>query len=200
MSSLFEALSQQLGGDTLRQMAGQLGTDERTAGAAMSAALPLLLGALGRNSASPEGASALFNAVSKDHDGSILDDLAGHLRDPQAGPGDGILRHVLGGKRNAVEAGVSKATGMPSESVGRMLVMLAPVVMGALGKAQRQQGMNARGLAGLLGQEHKALGRTAGPQMGALSRLLDADGDGDLDLGDLASHGAGLLSGLFKRG
>ncbi len=33
--------------------------------------------------------------------------------------------------------------------------------------------------------------------MGALGRLLDADGDGDVDAGDIARHGFGLLGRLF---
>lgn len=42
MPSLLEILGQQLGGDTVTQLSGQLGADERTVGNAVSTALPLL--------------------------------------------------------------------------------------------------------------------------------------------------------------
>jgi hypothetical protein len=62
MASLMESILGQLGGDTLKQIGGQLGTDEQKAGAATSSAVAAVLGALSRNASNPEGAAALTGA------------------------------------------------------------------------------------------------------------------------------------------
>jgi hypothetical protein len=53
--------------------------------------------------------------------------------------------------------------------------------------------MNSSALAGLLGQERQTMERQEPQAMGALSTLLDTDGDGDFDMGDIAKHGMGLI-------
>jgi len=199
MASLLETLTQQLGGGALKEISGQLGADEKTTGNAMAAALPMLLGALSRNSSNDQGSQALQSALEKDHDGSILDNLSGFLKNPDQGAGDGILRHVLGDRRQAVEKGLSKSTGMGSASVAKLLTTLAPVVMGTLGRTARQSGMNASALSNLLGQERKEMESKAPTEMGVLNLLLDADGDGDVDLSDVAKKGFGMLGKLFGK-
>ena len=73
------------------------------------------------------------------------------------------------------------------------MAALAPILMGALGKQQRQQGFDASSLAGFLGGEQKEIERKQPGTGGILSSLLDKDGDGDVDIADLAKHGKGLL-------
>ena len=73
------------------------------------------------------------------------------------------------------------------------------MVLGALGRQQRQANLDAGGLAGLLGQERQQIEREQPQAMGLLGTMLDTDGDGDVDLGDLAKHGKGLL-GKFLGG
>ncbi len=199
MSSLLEMLSQQLGGDTLKKMGGQIGADEKSTGNAVSAALPLLINALSRNASTDEGANALSGALSKDHDGSILDGLSGFLDSADSGPGDGILRHVLGARRPVVEAGLSTSSGLNAGSISKLMGMLAPVVMGALGKTAREKQMDPRSLAGYLGQERNAMEQSEPQTMGLLGKLLDADRDGDVDVSDLTKHGIGLLGKFFNR-
>lgn len=197
MPSLVEMLGKQLGGGAIGQISKMLGSDEKTTGSAVSAALPMLFSALARNSAKPDGAAALSSALEKDHDGSLLDNLGGFLGNPEAGPGAGILSHILGGKRPAVENGIGKATGMNAASVGKLLMTLAPIVMATLGRTKKESGMDASGIAGLLGQERAAAEQQAPREMGLFGKLLDADGDGDVDLSDIAKHGLGSLGKLF---
>lgn len=196
--SLLDMLSQQLGGDATAQISRQLGTDETTTNKAIAGALPMLIGALARNAAKPEGAGSLAGALERDHDGSVLDDLSGFLKNPEQGSGDGILRHTLGGKRGAVEHQINRASGLESGAVSKLLPMLAPLVMGALGKAQRQGGLDAGGLASMLEGERQAADRSLG-QLGGLGALLDSDADGDVDAGDVAKVGMGLLGKLLRR-
>lgn len=183
---LFELLQGAIGGDAIRQMSRDLGEDETKTADAVSSVLPMLLGAISRNTSSPSGASALENALAKDHDGGILDDIAGALSGTQSGVGDGILRHVLGGKRSLVEAGISKSTGLNVASVGKLLTMLAPLVMGVLGRVRQQQGLDAGGLSNILQQETSPIDRQGSGVEGLLS-LLDTDADGSVvdDIGGM---------------
>ena len=138
MSSILEMLSNQIGADGVRKIGQSIGAGEASTGKAVGAALPLLLGALARNSQSPEGAQALHGAVSRDHDGGILDNVTQFLGSGDGGAGNGILGHVLGNRSQAVEQGVGKASGLDASAVSRLLPMLAPLVMGAVGRSQRQ--------------------------------------------------------------
>src|SRR6476661_9151899 len=90
--SLLDMLQQQLGGDAVKQISGQLGADHGTTQTAIAAALPMIVGALARNTQDPAQAGALSNALSKDHDGSILDDVTGYLsRGGNTADGNAIL-------------------------------------------------------------------------------------------------------------
>lgn len=196
---ILEVLTSQLGGDALGQISRQLGTDEKTAGNATAAGVTALIGALSRNAGKADGAAQLDKALAKDHDGSVLDNLTGFLGNPDTGTGQGILRHVLGGQQRQVESGLSQATGLDSAGAGKLLAMLAPVVMGALGKAKQQGNLDSSGVSSLLGEQRAEISRRDPQAMGMLDRLLDADGDGDFDIGDAAKHGMGLLGKLFNK-
>ncbi len=197
MSSILDVLNQQLGGDAVQQISRQIGVDEQTASNAISAALPMLLGGLARNSATPQGADALSSAVARDHDGGILDNLSGFLGGgANQGLGASILGHIFGGRDNAMANVLGQASGLNLGSAASLLAMLAPLVMGALGKVQRQQGLDSGGLANIL-QGDQARLEQASPGFGGLSRMLDLDGDGHImdDLPQLA----GMLGRFFNR-
>jgi len=198
--SIFDILSEVAGGDTVRTLSKQLGADEGATAKAISGALPMLVSALAKNAGSAGGADALAGALSRDHDGSVLDNVAGFLgQGKQASSmGEGILRHVLGGSRGNVERGLGQMSGLDAGSTGKLLAMLAPLVMGALGKQQRQGGMNAGALAQMLGQESDRAQRREPAAMGMLGKLLDADGDGQIG-DDVAKLGKSLLGSFLRR-
>jgi hypothetical protein len=187
---------QQLAGSVSNDIGKSLGTNQQTTQTAIAAALPLLLGALARNSNNTQGAEALHRAVSKDHDGSLLDDLAEYIGAPNLDDGSGILRHAFGDRQAAVERGVSKASGLDMANATKLLTVLAPVVMGMIGRNQRQRGLDSAGLAELLAGERKHIEQQDAPAAG-LGRLLDSDGDGDIS-DDIAKLGKGLLQGFLK--
>lgn len=184
--SVLDMLQQRLGGDAVNQISNQLGTDPATTRTAIAAALPMIVGALARNARNPGKAGALANALGR-HDGSVLDDVAGYLGRGDTGDGNGILGHVLGGKKETVQTGLGQAAGLDPAKAGTLLAMLAPLVMGALGKAQREQGLDTGGLAGMLGSEQQRAADAAPGVMGMLSSLLDRDHDGSVmdDIGGM---------------
>jgi hypothetical protein len=177
--SLLDILQQRLGGDAVNQISKQLGTDPATTQTAIAAALPMLVGALARNAQDPGKADALANALGR-HNGSVLDDVAGYLGRGDTGDGEGILGHVLGGRKEIVQTGLGRAAGLDPAKAGTLLAMLAPLVMGALGKAQREKGLDTGGLAGMLGSEQQWAADTAPGVMGMLTSLLDRDHDGSV--------------------
>ena len=197
MSSLLEMLAGQLGGDNLSMISKQLGADEQTTKSAMGAALPMLIGALSRNGADEKGAQGIMGALEKDnHDGSILDNLGdflGNKKYDEPRSGAGILGHILGGKQERVAQGVSKTSGLSSDATGQLMKMLAPMVLGALGKQKKSAGLGVGDLMGFLGGEKKAVEQDGGGSL--IGRMLDQDGDGDFDMGDMAKVAMGKLFG-----
>lgn len=187
MASLLDGLLQQFGGDTMRQLSQQLGTDDTTTQKAVGAALPALVGALARNAQSPDGAASLAGALDRDHDGSVLNDLPALLGAGGGGAGASILGHILGGKQSAVAGGIGAATGLDAAKSGQLLSMLAPIVMGALGQAKRTNGLDAGGLASMLGAERSAISGQGGGALGSLMNLIDRDNDGSVvdDIGGM---------------
>ena len=99
MSDLNQLLSSVLNENTVAQIGEQLGVDQNQAGNAIQLALPALLGALNKNAQSEDGAQGILNAISKDHDGGILDMLPQFLGNASQGPGAAILGHILGAKQ-----------------------------------------------------------------------------------------------------
>jgi hypothetical protein len=195
MDSLMNLLLSQLSGDSLGTITDQLGIDEDTAQKAIGLALPLLIGSLNRNSSSSDGAQALTKAITRDHDGSILSDLASNLSNPTIQEdGMAILGHVLGEKRTSAGSSIGKATGLNAEQVIQLLAMLAPVVLGALGKTQREKKLDAQGVASLLTQEREKADTT----LPGIIQLLDMDADGDVTE-EMINLGGSLLSSFLSK-
>src|SRR3990172_6550483 len=177
MPSLIETIGSQLTPQTISAIAGQLGVDERTAQQSIGIALPLLVSALARNTQSRLGAQSLSRALKKDHDGSILADVPTAVAQYQAGQGDGILRHLLGESRPAVEQTLQRGTNVDA---GQLLMMLAPIVMGVLGQMQQKKKLTSTTLSETLLAEQKHMGGTNSDLMGVVTRLLDANSDGSM--------------------
>lgn len=198
MPSLLDTITQQLDGDTLNRLATQAGAGESQVQEAAPLALASLVEGLSRNASRPEGAEALLGALTRDHDGSVLDNLGGFFGQPNLQDGESILGHVFGNRQQQVAQGLSQKTGLDMGSVLRLLATLAPVVMGFLGREQRRQGLSGDGLSSVLGQEREAAQRQAPGGMDLLAGILDQDGDGQV-ADDVARIGGGLFSKLFRR-
>jgi hypothetical protein len=190
--NLMGLLNNALNSDTIKQISQQLEAGEGETGGAIQAALPMLLGGLANNSASHSGASSLLEALDRDHDGSVLDDLGGFLGDYLSGRGSGILSHIFGAQEGAVERGVSHASGLHLSKVGPLLLMLAPIVMGALGRARREEGIGASDLPKELGSAAQQTGGGHG-LLGALSSMFDMNRDGSAvdDIAGMLSRAVG---------
>ncbi|MGB7342909.1 MAG: DUF937 domain-containing protein [Pirellulaceae bacterium] len=203
MSNLLDLVGQYLDDDSVAAISNQIGADPAQTQQAISAALPTLLGAITRQASEPGGAAQLHNALQNDHDGSILDHLGSLFggKEPAAPEvsqrttdGGSILDHILGNRKSRVEDGVSRASGLSSGQVMKLMVLLAPLLMGALGKRRKQEDLSPGGLGDLLKSERKEVeSKTFGG--GLISKMFDQDGDGDFDMMDMMKFGAGRLFG-----
>ncbi|HBX45485.1 MAG TPA: hypothetical protein DEG28_06360 [Porphyromonadaceae bacterium] len=173
-------------------LSSQLGISSQQTGQAIEVALPVLLGALGRNAQTPQGAQSLDKALESKHDGSLLGNLSAMLGNNSSdllNDGNGILGHIFGNKKDTVEQGVAQKTGLNTAQIGKLLALLAPIVMAYLGKQKRQKNVSAGGLGdllgGLLGGSSASSASGTGGIMDTFGGFLDKDGDGDF-IDDLA--------------
>jgi len=89
-------------------------------------------------------------------------------------------------------------SGLDSQTASKLLAMLAPLVMGAIGKSQRTQQFNPSQLNGYLQQQRRSFQDGNPAQAGILGKMLDQDGDGDFDASDMMRLGASFIGRMFK--
>jgi len=190
--SLAHALDRDHDPSLLEQLGGALGGGSG-GGDALAAGLGALLGGGGSGGSGGSGLGGLVGSLLGGSGGT------GAGAGAKALDGAGILRHVFGERRGAVEGGVAKASGLDSGQIGQLLMLLAPIVMSALAKVKQHRQLDDSGLAATLDQERQQIETQApGVSGGGLSAILDRDHDGDIS-DDLASMGAGLAKAFFSR-
>ena len=204
MADLMDLLKSQLTDSVVDQLSQQLGgVDKQQTATAASSIMSTIMAGLAKNASSKDGAASLANALEKDHDGGILDnftDILGGRAVPtnsRAMNGSGILKHVLGEKQSGAIEMISKMSGLGGDKTGSLMSMIAPMVLGTLGKAKKQQNMGIDDLAGFLNGSVQKQKQQA-PEMGIIGKLLDQDGDGSF-MDDVAGMGMKVLGNLFKK-
>lgn len=206
MANLIELLQSQMTPQMIAQLAQQIGgADQEKTATAANSILSTLTGALAKNANDKQGVQNLSNALERDHDGSILDnfmDLIGGNAQPapqqqRALNGAGILNHLLGDKQGGAMEMISQMSGLNNNQSGSLMQMLAPMVLGMLGKQKRTEGLDLSGLASML-TGTVSQQKQANPAMSLVSRFLDQDGDGSI-ADDVAGMGMKILGNLFKK-
>lgn len=201
MSNILELVQSQLSGEVLSQLTQQIGGGEQETQSAIQAAIPAMLAAMTKNAQSPEGAASLANALESDHDGGILNDLMGFVtQGNDTAGGSGILSHLFGQKRPAVEQVVSQQSGLSSGATSNLMTQLAPIVMGFLGQQKKQGGLDVAGIASLVMNQFsgaKQQSNTGNAALDMIAGFLDKEGDGVAD--NLMDIGKGLLGNLFGK-
>lgn len=204
MENILNLLTSGLGSQIINGISEKTNTSVEQTSSVVSSAIPALLGALQNNASTEDGANGILNAVTSKHDGSILDNISGFLGNGgNEQEGKGILGNIFGNQLGDIQNGISQKTGVSASSVGSILSLLAPIIMGYLGKqAQSSNISDGGGISNLLSS---LLGGNSGSSI--LSSILDQNGDGKLGLDDLAglvsgnksSKGNGLLGNLLGK-
>ena len=78
-----------------------------------------------------------------------------------------------------------------------LLIKMAPIVLGMLGKQKRSTGLSPSDLGGLLSGA-AAMSNKGNKNASLITSLLDQDGDGSLK-GEAVGFGLKMLKGLFSR-
>lgn len=211
MSGILDLLNSDLGKTIISGVSNETRQPQNKTQDVLTMALPVLMAAMKRNAATPEGAQGLMGALNSKHDGSILDNLGGlfggGVNDEVKKDGDKILSHVLGARKQGVEKIIGEKSGLDTGSVANILKVAAPILMGVLGKQTRQSNVSSPNdlggvLGGLLG------GGDAKEEQSFLEKILDADGDGSviddvagMVLGNAKKKGGlgGFLGSLFGK-
>lgn len=205
MAALDELMSSLPIGD----IAKKLGVDEATASQAVEQALPALLAGMGANAQDEAGAASLQKAVSK-HDPSLVEGGV-NLADVDEEDGKKIVKNVFGQNTDqVVQALDQKQGGGAGDLIGKLLPILAPIVLSFLAQqfTKKSAGGDAQGggigdlLGGLLGGGDSGSGGSAGGvDLGGLLGGLFGGGSGGGSqaqgggLGDLLGGLGGLLGG-----
>lgn len=216
MDSILDLVKGSVGQQLIGGLTKQLGMDNKTASTAISAALPLVLGALKNNASSNHGASGLFNALSdpRHQSGRVVDQLGhivggAHIDRDVIDDGDKILGHLFGSNKREAAHVVSKSSGIDVGKALNILQVVAPLVMGFLGNKAKHRGVNSpSGIGDLLGAVSHGLD---GNLLTTAASLIQGFSKNDSTVDDIAGmilgggghkQGGGLLGnilgGLFK--
>lgn len=156
MSGIQDIVQQQLTPDTISRISSAIGADPVTTQQAVSAAVPMMMDGMAAPAASPSGAQAIDTAA-EEHSGMLvsitgmpgggngagglggLGGLGGMLGSAAAG---GILGKVLGSNHSDAQNGMTQASGLDPAKAGKLLMILAPIVLAAIARHKQQTGAN----------------------------------------------------------
>jgi hypothetical protein len=181
MAELTDQLNQLLEGRA-GEIGNRIGADPDQTRSAIHAAVPALLAAFGQEA---ERDGGIKDAIRRDHDGAIIDQLPQYLSgnaqlSPRTTNGTGILDHVLGDKQQPMAQALSAKSGLDMGTIMRLLPLLAPILMGMLGKKSSTAGSGGGGfglddLGSILGRE-KEDAKSQNPDIGDLLDSLSGGG------------------------
>ncbi len=204
MADLFDLLRSQVGETVVSSLAKQTGgIPSQQTSSAVDGALSILMNALAKNVQKPNGASALGAALDRDHDGSVLNDLVGFIQgnsavnNTKAANGAGILGHILGANQGSAVDALAKMSGINTNQSTDILLKMAPVLLGMLGKQKKTLGLNPSDLIGMISGAAQTSNQKVG-NSSLLTSFLDQNNDGDIK-DDVVRIGFNLFKGLFKK-
>lgn len=190
--------------DVLKQVpiddiAKQLGVSPDVAKTAVEQGGAVLLGGLAKNASTDEGSAAIQKALKK-HEGT---GGAASIKDIDQADGDKIVTHILGAEeKKKVTEKLTQSDKTAGIDFGKLLPILAPIVMGLIANAGKgksgsasteSQGGGGIGdiIGGLLGGGNgNSGGGGVGDIIGGLLGGGNKSGDGGIDLGS-------IVGGLF---
>lgn len=177
MFSLQDLLGQQQGNDALNQISNQVGADQSAVSSAISLALPAILSGMANKAQQPETAPIIADAITQDN-GGILDNLSNLAGGANPMLSAGILGTLFGNNQTQVAQQIGQQSGLQTGQVASILMMLAPLVLGYLGRQQTQQGLDVGGIIGMLTGQQQQIEQQQPGIGGMLGGLLDSNRNG----------------------
>ena len=174
------------------QIAKELGVSHAEAEHGVAVALPALVSGMMANAKDPKGEASLLKAL-KTKDTSLLDGGV-KLGDIDVADGKKIVKHIFGDAAPDVAAKLGSTTPVGAVSIGKLLPILAPIVMAFLAKhalGSKKAGGASGGLSDILGGILGG-GGSGGGLGGVLGNILSKGVGG----GSSSSSSSGGLGGL----
>jgi Bacterial protein of unknown function (DUF937) len=205
-ANLVSVVMQFLTPDMIAKIASALGLDRSVAQKAIGGAVPALLASLADVASTPNGVRQLSSTLAQQQPGSLesLKSLIGGSgQSTLAETGSSMLSGLFGGGTlDTMAQTIGKFAGVDASSSKSLLGMLGTLVLGALGQQQRSAGLDASGLATLLGSQKDqiaaAIPSELADQLGAAG-LIDR-ATGTLRSGAAAASAAGSrIAGASER-
>ena len=162
---------------------------------AISAALPAILAAMTGRASKGEGAAGLLSSLSDAPD-LAMDGIEASFDTGSAedlvNSGRGLLSGLLGGAENTstIARAVGSNAGLPEEQASALMGMMGPGIAGMLKSQVAEGGLDANGLAGLLGDQKDFI---AGAMPAGLADSLGGSGLLDSVKDQLASLSVGAV-------
>lgn len=176
--NLLQLIQSQLGSTVVGQLSGLLGESESATRGSLSAAVPALLGGLVKQGSTRSGATSLYSTLAE-IDTSGLDDIVGNLGSggfqQMRQQGSGLLEGLFGGGLARVTDILTGSSGLSRGGTSSLLSVLAPIVMGFVGRQVSRGGLDVGGLTDLLAGQREHL---RGALPGGLDEVLGLD-EGD---------------------
>lgn len=185
--SLLQLLQQAQNGQGLSALAEQVGLDQTQAGDLTNLLAPVI-GRAAKQQAESGGLESILGALKGEAQAGLFDDATQAASPEGAAQGADFLNGLLGDAgTNALAEQAAERTGIGMEQIMAFLPALGAMAQGGLQKQmpdasidalQAAQSQGAGG--GLMGLVGGLLGgsQQGGPDLSALTSLLDADGDG----------------------
>jgi OmpA-OmpF porin, OOP family len=161
--NLFGELKELLVGEVANKAANLLGEKEEKVKIAIEGLVPTFVGGLMKRASNEAGATTLMNVVKKgNHDGSIIEQLDDLLKNKEsfAGfveKGNSVVSMLLPDKKSSIATMISQFAGVRNSSATALLSVVAPLVIGKLGKMVTSQGLDKTGLANIILDQRSSL-------------------------------------------
>ena len=139
-----------IGSKAIALVAKTLNIDESKAKWVVAAAVPLMIAALNYNSKKSKEKEEGINKALEKHNGGIFDQIGSIFGQGPSDDDNKIVNHMFGKNTEVVKDNIATKTGISADKIGGALAILAPIVMGYLGK-QKQQESTGGGIGDLLG-------------------------------------------------
>lgn len=154
--NLFGELRELLAGEIPFKIASITGEKEEKIKVAIDGLIPTLIGGLMRRVSNEAGATTLMNVIQRGkHDGSINERLADYLRDKESftllfDQGSSLVSQILPDKKSSIATLISQFASIRNSSATSVMAVVAPVIVGKLGKLANSQGLDKLHLANYL--------------------------------------------------
>lgn len=206
MSNIIQDLTSLVSSQVLSKAANQLGESESGISSVIGSLAPTILAGLLNKSNDSSAFGDIFNSLSNKNNASFLDDLGGLIgggnlaqNDPKDIAG-GLMGSLFGNKVGGILDIVTSLAGVKKSSSSSLLGMVAPMIMGYLGKKIMNGGLNASGLASLLSGQKDNITAALPSGMGDLIGFAtgNTSGGGSSNASSTGASSTGGGNGFMK--